>query len=59
MPKQAKRWERIPIQLTPEQYEYLRRKSFDERIPIAALIRSLVEAVRREDAGTQPPKASR
>ncbi len=48
-PKVEPRWERIALQFTPEQYEYLRRRSYDERLPIAALVRDLVEIRRRRD----------
>jgi hypothetical protein len=43
------RWERIALQFTPEQYEYLRQRGFDRRMSIAALVRELVEAQRIAD----------
>ena len=36
-------WVRLPIQLTPTQHAYLRRRAFEEGRSIADLVRSLVE----------------
>jgi hypothetical protein len=38
---------RIPVQLTLEQHDFLRRRAFDRRTSIAALIRDLVEERRQ------------
>lgn len=43
------KWDRIALQFTPEQYEYLRRQAFERRTSIAALVRELVEVQRLAD----------
>jgi hypothetical protein len=40
---------RTTISLTPQQHEWLRRKSFIERKPIAMLIREILEQARRRE----------
>jgi len=47
------RWKKTLIGLTPEQHEWLRNKSFDGRISIAAIIRALVDQARASDAKGQ------
>ncbi len=40
---------RTTIALTPEQHDWLRRKSFEERKSIAMLIREILEEAKRRD----------
>jgi hypothetical protein len=39
----AREWVRLPVQLTPAQHAYLRRRAFDEGRSIADVVRGLVE----------------
>ena len=40
---------RTTVALTPDQHEWLRRKSFEQRKSIALLIREVLEEARRRD----------
>ena len=42
-------FKKMPISLTTEQYEWLRKKAFEQRVPMSHIIREVLEAVRQEE----------
>ncbi len=49
MPRVLIDFKKLPVSLAPEQYEWLRLKAFERKVPMSQIIRELVEKERLKD----------